>query len=210
MAISVACSGCGTKFRAKDRHAGRRTKCPACGRAIVVPVGHRATPNGQATAPPSPQRPTAAQDVTRVGSGDREEEYVSPPFRPLGSSPDIPSSGHHAPSPAKAGRSGSSRRRGSPRDPWYDPLSRSLGMASLGIGGALLILGLPAVQLRGGGAQGAVLVVGCSLAALIAGAGLLLLADMARSLRRLSRRADRDADLLRHVGAALPTSGEDR
>jgi hypothetical protein len=58
--------------------------------------------------------------------------------------------------------------------------------------------------------QGAVFVFGCSLMALVAGAGLLLLADMARSLRRLSRLADRDADLLRNVGAALPSSGEDR
>jgi hypothetical protein len=81
---------------------------------------------------------------------------------------------------------------------------------SLGIGGALLIIGLPANQVRGGGTQGAVLVVGCSLAALIAGAGLLLLADVARSLRRLSRLADRDADLLRDLGAASPASGADR
>jgi hypothetical protein len=63
----------------------------------------------------------------------------------------------------------------------------------MGIGVALLIIGLPANQLQGGGAPGAVLVVGCSLAALIAGAGLLLLADVVRCLRRLSRRADRDA-----------------
>jgi hypothetical protein len=85
-----------------------------------------------------------------------------------------------------------------------------LGLASHGIGGAMLIIGLPANWLRGGGGPGSVLVVGSSLAALIAGTGLLLLADVARSLRRLSRLADRDADLLRNVGAALPSSGEDR
>jgi hypothetical protein len=85
-----------------------------------------------------------------------------------------------------------------------------LGLASQGIGGAMLIIGLPANWLRGGGGPGFVLVIGCSLAALLAGTGLLLLADVARSLRRLCRLADRDADLLRNVGAALPSSGEDR
>jgi hypothetical protein len=78
------------------------------------------------------------------------------------------------------------------------------------IGGAILIIGLPASQVQGGGTQGAALVVGYSLAALIAGAGLLLLADVARGLRRLSRRPHRDADLLRNIGAASPSSAEDR
>jgi hypothetical protein len=63
----------------------------------------------------------------------------------------------------------------------------------MGIGGAILIVGLRANHERGEGGQGALLVVGCSLAAVVAGAGVMLLADVARSLRRLSRHADRDA-----------------
>jgi hypothetical protein len=61
---------------------------------------------------------------------------------------------------------------------------------SLGVGGAILAIGLPANQARGGGGPGAALVVGCALAALVAGVGLLLLVDVARSLRRLGRGAD--------------------
>jgi hypothetical protein len=83
-------------------------------------------------------------------------------------------------------------------------------LASLGIGGALLIVGLPANLVRDGGTRGAAFVVGCSLVALIAGAGLLLLADVARSLRRLSPRADRDADLSRKRDVALPSFRETR
>ena len=208
MAIKLACSGCGKKFSTQDRYAGRRTKCPACGEAIVVPVPLPPTPNGQATTRPSRQRSSGARDVAEIGSDAGDEHYVSPPFRPVGSS-DVTAPGYHAPGAARAQGSGSPGRQGSPHAPWYDLLSRSLGLASLGIGGALLIIGLPASQVRGGGAQGAALVVGCSLAALVAGAGLLLLADVSRSLRRLSRRADRDAGVLRNGGASS-SSGEDR
>jgi hypothetical protein len=193
MAIKVDCSACGKKLRAKDRYAGRRATCPACGRAIHVPVRVPATPNGEASPLPSRRRPTTAQNLTKIAAEDGEEDYVAPAFRPLGSSsPDVVPPGHRGARPAMAGRNGSRRRRGLPRDPWYDSLSRSLGLVSMGIGGAILILGLRVNHERGGGGPGALLVVGCSLAALIAGAGVLLLADVARSLRRLSRLADRD------------------
>ncbi len=36
MSIEVGCS-CGRMFKAKDEHAGRRAKCPACGTILVVP-----------------------------------------------------------------------------------------------------------------------------------------------------------------------------
>jgi hypothetical protein len=35
MSLIVACE-CGKKFRAKEEHTGRRTKCPICGRALVI------------------------------------------------------------------------------------------------------------------------------------------------------------------------------
>jgi DNA-directed RNA polymerase subunit RPC12/RpoP len=37
MAIKFSCGSCGKKFTAKDEHAGRRSKCPACGWGILVP-----------------------------------------------------------------------------------------------------------------------------------------------------------------------------
>ena len=35
MSIIVGCE-CGKRFRAKDEHAGKRAKCPACGRVLVI------------------------------------------------------------------------------------------------------------------------------------------------------------------------------
>jgi rRNA maturation protein Nop10 len=189
MTIKLTCSGCGSRFRVKDRYTGRRTKCPKCGGAIVVPVPHPATPNGRAKSVGSRQ---SARVMTRNGSAEVDKQYVSPPFQAPGSS-NLTAPGHHAPRPAKAERSGSPRRRNSRREPWYDLLSRSLGLASLAIGGASLIVGLPVNQMRGGGTLGAILVVGCALAASVSGAGLLLLGDVARAMRRVSRRADRDS-----------------
>jgi len=41
MPISVQCSGCGGKFRARDELAGRRVKCPKCSAPIEVPGGQQ-------------------------------------------------------------------------------------------------------------------------------------------------------------------------
>jgi hypothetical protein len=41
MAIPVACE-CGKKFRAKDEHAGKRTRCPGCGTELRI--GHPCVP----------------------------------------------------------------------------------------------------------------------------------------------------------------------
>jgi len=192
MAIKVACPACGKRLRARDRHAGRRAKCAACGGAIEVPVPVAAVPNGSAPHWPS-RRPAAARDVMGAGPGtdDGEWEYVSPPFRPPASG--AVAAGHDVPGPPLAGRGAASRRLGLPRDPWLYRLSRSLGLASLMVGGAILVIGLPANQAWGGGGPGAALVVVVALAALVAGAGLLLLVDVARSFRRLGRCADGEA-----------------
>ena len=42
MAINTTCPHCRKKIRAKDEHAGRRAKCPACKNELRVP-GDRAT-----------------------------------------------------------------------------------------------------------------------------------------------------------------------
>jgi hypothetical protein len=197
MAIKVACTACGKRLSAKDELAGRQTKCPACGGAIEVPTRASAAPNRRSI-PTSPTWPPAAHDPSGFGEviDEGEQQYVSPPFRPPGSSPwHVLPAGHRPRGPARAGQSGSPRRRGPARQRWLDLLSRSLGQASIAVGGAILIVGLSAHAGRGGGVQGAVFIVGGALAALIAGSGLLLLADVARSLRRLSRRADREAEV---------------
>jgi hypothetical protein len=37
MNIALTCTGCGKSFEANDQFAGRKTKCPECGSAIIVP-----------------------------------------------------------------------------------------------------------------------------------------------------------------------------
>lgn len=59
MPIRFACSSCGRKFVAKDEHAGRRSKCPACGGWIEVPV--ETVPNGNALPREVPPVPIAPQ-----------------------------------------------------------------------------------------------------------------------------------------------------
>ncbi len=49
MSIIVRCE-CEKQFRAKDEHAGKRAKCPACGRVLVIPASG---------ASPTPQPPTS-------------------------------------------------------------------------------------------------------------------------------------------------------
>ena len=43
MTIPVACKGCGSRFSAKESHAGKRMKCLNCGEPIEVPVPAVAT-----------------------------------------------------------------------------------------------------------------------------------------------------------------------
>jgi hypothetical protein len=43
MSIEVACQ-CGKTFKAKDEHAGLKSKCPSCGGIINIPKAHLAPP----------------------------------------------------------------------------------------------------------------------------------------------------------------------
>ena len=38
MVIKFACEACGRKFAVNEEHAGRRSKCPTCGKDVEVPV----------------------------------------------------------------------------------------------------------------------------------------------------------------------------
>ena len=153
MAIKVACTACGERLSARDELAGRQTKCPACGGAIEVPSRVSAAPSRRSI-PTPPTRTPAAHDLSGIEAviDEGEEQYVSPPFIPPGSSPwHVLPAGHRPPDPARAGRSGSPRRRGPAHERWLDLLSRSLGQASIAVGGAILIVGLSAHAGRGGG-----------------------------------------------------------
>ena len=56
MPIHVKCPGCGAKFQAPEKLAGKRVKCPKC--SAVVTVGERSQrPSGQATAPAEEETP---------------------------------------------------------------------------------------------------------------------------------------------------------
>ena len=56
MTIHVQCGGCGAKFEAPEKFAGKRVKCPKC--SAVVTVGERSQrPSGQATAPAEEETP---------------------------------------------------------------------------------------------------------------------------------------------------------
>ena len=78
MPISITCTGCGKKLKAKDELAGRRLPCPGCGTKITVGseedavaamlLGDEADPKPlprKAAAPP-PERPTRVDRPTTV------------------------------------------------------------------------------------------------------------------------------------------------
>lgn len=78
MPISVACSTCGSKFKAPDSAAGRKAKCPKCGAALVVP--HAPLAN---VSPPPPavvqSRPPVAV-VSEVLPSRQAADYKDCPF----------------------------------------------------------------------------------------------------------------------------------
>ena len=53
--IEFSCPGCGTKVRVKDDAAGKRGKCPKCGKLVTVPA---AAPKAPSISPPQ-KKPTA-------------------------------------------------------------------------------------------------------------------------------------------------------
>jgi hypothetical protein len=55
MAITFSCE-CGQQLQARDEHAGRRTRCPKCGRDVMIPSIEPA---------PEPEPPPRAEAVTR-------------------------------------------------------------------------------------------------------------------------------------------------
>jgi hypothetical protein len=95
MPITVTCT-CGQRLRAKDEDAGRRTKCPKCGGALVIPVPDSSTiedivGSRDYQLPPEPeptlpevveQQPPAVQETPP----ERRDSEPPPPPPPIGTS----------------------------------------------------------------------------------------------------------------------------
>lgn len=62
MPIAVVCPSCSTRMNAPDTAAGRRTKCPKCGSAIVVPGP---VPKAPAPGPARPELPIIVSSYIR-------------------------------------------------------------------------------------------------------------------------------------------------
>lgn len=72
MPISVQCSGCGSKFRADDKLAGRRGKCPKCSAIIEIKASAECQPSesgavhyAHSQRSSVPASPTAATDTAK-------------------------------------------------------------------------------------------------------------------------------------------------
>ena len=85
MSIIVACE-CGRKFRAKEEHAGKRTKCPVCGRMLVIAAQVPTTPREGAIVSPQTGAVRVPTDPPGIGTVVRAEVVAessskSPPHK---------------------------------------------------------------------------------------------------------------------------------
>ena len=89
MAISFACD-CGKAFQVKDELAGRRARCPACGRILTVPPAAPAAATydlAEPVAPPSP--PIARPSTDRPAPA---EAVSAPPTKQRPAAPPVAAS----------------------------------------------------------------------------------------------------------------------
>ena len=89
MPIEVQCE-CGKRLRARDESAGRRARCPQCGRIVTLP--------GAAAPPPPPppvaSRDTAAHEAYEDGDGPADQYAIAstpPAYSPPAYAPPAPS-----------------------------------------------------------------------------------------------------------------------
>jgi hypothetical protein len=81
MAIRFSCGSCGKKFAAKEEHAGKQSKCPACGWPISVPppsVQHPDEPPA-AVPPPIPPAPAPVASIESSGQPERWRPKIGAP-----------------------------------------------------------------------------------------------------------------------------------
>jgi prepilin-type processing-associated H-X9-DG protein len=78
MSITFTCE-CGQEMQAQDEHAGRRTRCPKCGRDTLIPSVESAPP--PAPPPPRPEA-VAARRRAEVDRPDEDDEWEDRRRRP--------------------------------------------------------------------------------------------------------------------------------
>lgn len=167
MPIEVTCQGCHRVGRVPDAAAGKKTKCPACGTIMVVPISS-AAPTG--SRPPvfeddEPARP-APRAATAVGRPPMFDDDDFP--APIAPPPAAPSRPRPAPAPAPAAapaRAGANRGFGdddeiapAPQAPSGKPaflddddlFGPSAAPAAAGVGGGGGFRGRPARRSSGG------------------------------------------------------------
>jgi DNA-directed RNA polymerase subunit RPC12/RpoP len=81
LSINFSCGACRKKFKAQDEHAGRRSKCPACGSDIEVPF-QTAWEAAEPSPPTPPQIKPVRTAITPEGRGLPKSEPE--PYRPPG------------------------------------------------------------------------------------------------------------------------------
>ena len=84
MAIAFTCK-CGKKLKAKELHAGRRTKCPDCGQSLTVPL-----PPVSGSGEPKQETTNAFHAQLRQVPPQPEPELFPPPLRVAGESHSSP------------------------------------------------------------------------------------------------------------------------
>jgi predicted RNA-binding Zn-ribbon protein involved in translation (DUF1610 family) len=78
MAIPFSCE-CGKKLQAKDEFAGRKMKCPNCGRVLTIPHPARTAPANAAATQAKP-RPVAAETMPLPAKAPPPQPTASPPL----------------------------------------------------------------------------------------------------------------------------------
>jgi hypothetical protein len=82
MAIAFSCE-CGKRFRAKDEHAGKRSKCPVCGRELMIPVQAVRQSQAAPTCPPEPLPKNDPDEIPSISPTVPKIETRSPKEWPL-------------------------------------------------------------------------------------------------------------------------------
>ena len=79
MPIPFVCPNCRKSFRAADKHAGKRAKCPGCGNTITIPLTAEGTLREQSQTAPPPNKPPATPPAANSGAASAKSAESDPP-----------------------------------------------------------------------------------------------------------------------------------
>lgn len=101
MSIQIQC-GCGKRLKVKDEYAGKRTRCPSCDTAVIIPKLSKAAISAAApSAPRTSPKPAPAEDMPSLDDlYDLAEQAATAP-QVEAPAPPPPSPARPAPSPAR-------------------------------------------------------------------------------------------------------------